>query len=64
MAVATAALSDSPVGRPGGNDGMVMRDDTVAATGADMPLPSLPMTMMPQSERWAVSMSSPLRNVP
>lgn len=64
MAVAIAALSDSPVGRSGGNDGMVRREVTVDATGCDMPLPSLPMMMMPQSERGAVSISSPLRNVP
>lgn len=54
IAVAILTLSDSDVGTSGGKDGMSSRLSTNDATSADIPRPSLPITMIPEDERWEV----------
>ena len=53
MAVAVATLRESIVTPSGGKEGILMAFVTHCMTSGEMPLPSLPMTMIP----WFVKFS-------
>ena len=62
-----ATLRDSEVARPGGNEGMRRRSETVCSTASEIPAPSLPITITGAGVRGrslVLYRSRPSRKVP